>query len=204
MQDIPLSQLHAHPLNANRMDDRSLEKLRRHIQRTATYEPLTVRPHHELDGAFEIINGHHRALVLHKLGHATARCVIWNVNDEQTKLYLATLNRLRGTDVPERRAVLISSLLEDMQVDALAQLLPENEDQLRQFVEAICEEVDSHLKASRPKPCAQDHAVIMEFLLDEDGASVVNRALGAAISATRCAARGEALVQVCSAYVMRG
>jgi ParB family chromosome partitioning protein len=123
--DIEISRLLPHPENSNRMDTETLSKLRRHIEGTGRYEPLVVRPHPIEEGKFQVINGHHRLQVLKALGQTEARCVIWEVDDDQTRLYLATLNRLSGEDIPERRALLIGSLLGSFETDDLAGLLPE-------------------------------------------------------------------------------
>lgn len=58
LQDIPVALLVAHPENSNFMDAGTLKKLRRHIDRTGRYEPLTVRPHPWEEGKFQVINGH--------------------------------------------------------------------------------------------------------------------------------------------------
>ena len=91
--EVEISRLLPHPENSNRMDVETLSKLRRHIESTGRYEPLVVRPHPTEDGRFQVINGHHRLQVLKALGHTKARCVIWEVDDDQARLYLATLNR---------------------------------------------------------------------------------------------------------------
>lgn len=81
----------------------------------------------------EVLNGHNRLRVLRSIGHESARCVIWHVDDAQARLYLATLNRLAGTDVPERRAALLESLLGTFDVDELAGLLPEERGQIEEL-----------------------------------------------------------------------
>ena len=43
LQDIPIDLLAPHPENSNFMDAETLRKLRKHIERTGRYEPLTVR-----------------------------------------------------------------------------------------------------------------------------------------------------------------
>ncbi len=112
--DIPIDSLVPHPENSNYMPAGMLRKLRLHIERTGRYEPLTVRPHPTLEGRFELLNGHNRLRVLRAIGHQSARCVVWDVNDDQARLYLATLNRLAGSDVPERWAALVERKLKPL------------------------------------------------------------------------------------------
>ena len=133
VREIDIARILPHPENCNRMDARTLSKLRRHIESAGRYEPLVVRPHPAEEDKFQVINGHHRLQVLKTLGQAKAKCVVWEVDDNQARLYLATLNRLSGEDIPERRALLIGRLLEAFEVDDLAGLLPESQDQVAEL-----------------------------------------------------------------------
>src|SRR5262245_14314255 len=130
---VPLDDLLAHPLNSNVMPEDLQAKLRAHIKRTGRYPFLVVRPHPEQPGKFQVLDGHHRVAILRELGHTEARCDVWDVDDHEAKLLLATLNRLQGQDVPIRRAELIHELLGEMSVDDLAGLLPETDKQLEEL-----------------------------------------------------------------------
>ena len=89
-----------------------------------------MRPHPKRKGAFQVLDGHNRVDVLHELGVRKVRCDVWNVNDRDAKILLATLNRLEGQDVPLERAKLVHELLGEMPLDDLAGLLPEDGRQL--------------------------------------------------------------------------
>lgn len=115
------------------MNEETREKLLKHIKRTGIYEPLTVRPHPDEQGKFQIINGHNRLRVLQTLGRKTVLCAICNVDDDEARLYLATLNRLSGNDIPERRAMLLEKLLTTFDVDELAGLVPDGRNQLEEL-----------------------------------------------------------------------
>jgi hypothetical protein len=58
---------------------------------------------------------------------------VWNVDDREARLLLATLNRLEGQDLPIRRAQLIHDLLGEMPLDDLAGLLPETDKQIEEL-----------------------------------------------------------------------
>jgi len=76
------------------MSKANLAKLVRNIEQTGQYEPIIVRPHPQRKGCFQIINGYHRCHALTKLGYKTADCIVWDIDDKQTDILLATL-RLR-------------------------------------------------------------------------------------------------------------
>jgi len=130
---IPLDDLLPHPLNSNVMPPDLQAKLRAHIKRTGRYPFLVVRPHPEESGRFQVLDGHHRVAILRDLGHTEARCDVWEVNDREARLLLATLNRLQGQDQPRKRAELIHELLGEMSLDDLAGLLPESDKQIEEL-----------------------------------------------------------------------
>jgi len=108
---VPLDNLLPHPLNSNVMSPDLQAKLRAHIKWTGRYPFLVVRPPPDEPGKYQVLDGHHRVAVLRDLGHTEARCDVWQVDDREAKLLLATLNRLQGQDQPLRRAELVHELL---------------------------------------------------------------------------------------------
>ncbi len=132
-QMVPLECLTPHPLNANVLPDDIREKLKTHIKRTGRYPFIVVRPHPEDAEGLQIIDGHHRVEILRELGHSEIRCDVWDIDDREARLLLATLNRLEGQDVPIRRAQLIHELLGEMSVADLGGLLPETDKQIEEL-----------------------------------------------------------------------
>lgn len=176
LQDVPTDLLLAHPENSNFMDAETLRKLQRHIERTGRYEPLTVRPQPGEPGKFQVVNGHNRLRVLRALKLETARCIVWNLDDAQTRLYLATLNRLSGNEIPERRMALLENLLTDFDIDELSALLPEDRKQLEQLEQMVHLESD-HIAALTDGLQTSRGPVFLTFLLEAPEAKEVNLAL---------------------------
>lgn len=136
IRHISRDRLVPHPGCPNRMSRATFEKLVRNLERTRRYEPLVVRPCPGRRGFFQIINGHHRCEALRTLGLRTAEAVVWNVNDEQTNLLLATLNRLGGRDMLDKKLALLQRLSVTMALRELAQLLPQTRGQLERLINA--------------------------------------------------------------------
>jgi ParB family chromosome partitioning protein len=181
-----------------------LRKLRLHIERTGRYEPLTVRPHPALKGRFEVLNGHNRLRVLRAIRHELARCVVWDVDDDQARLYLATLNRLAGSDVPERRAALLESLLGSFDVAELSALLPDDRRQLEELERLSRLEPEDLLAAGPPARDESGALVILDFVLDEAQAKEVNLALEMIrASEEESISSGQALVGLARFYLTR-
>jgi hypothetical protein len=133
IRHIPLDHLVPHPGHPNRMSRPTFEKLVRNIERSGRYEPLVVRPCPGRRGYFQIINGHYRCEALRRLGHRTAESVVWRVNDEQTDLLLATLNRLGGRDRLDKKLALLQRLSVTVALRQLAQWLPATRGQLERL-----------------------------------------------------------------------
>ena len=184
------------------MDEETLAKLRRHIERTGRYEPLTVRPHPSEEGKFQVLNGHNRLRVLREIGHESALCTVWNVDDDQTRLYLATLNRLAGKDVPERRTILLENLLESYEVDELTKLLPDSKKEMEELEQLIRKEIEALPALDLPDQPELQIPVILNFMLDESEAREVNQALDMAIKvADENLSRSQALLELSRCYL---
>jgi ParB/RepB/Spo0J family partition protein len=134
VQTIQLNKLVAHPDNPNRQSKVNFAKLVRNIERTGKYEPLIVRRHPKRKGYFQLINGHHRCKVLEQLGYKQANVIVWDVDDEQTDILLATLNRLGGSDEQSKKLVLLKRLNETFKTRELSKLLPQTSKQIEQLV----------------------------------------------------------------------
>lgn len=199
--NIDVTRILPHPENSNRMDAETLTKLRRHVERTGRYEPLIVRPHPAQPEHFQLINGHHRLQVLKALGHNNATCIVWDVSDEQARLYLATLNSLSGEDIPERRALLIGSLLESHDLEELLSLLPEDKDQLAEL-ERLAKVEEADMAPALRHNREDTPTVILEFFLNMEGAKKVNLALELIFQRfPETAARSDALIQLANSYL---
>ncbi len=123
---IGIDRLAAYSASPNRMSKAAFAKLKSHIARTGNYEPVVVRNHSGRTGCFEIINGRHRVEALRQLGHASADCVVWDVDDDEILVLSGTLNRLGGRDDLGKKSELIKRLCERFDVRQLAAKLPDS------------------------------------------------------------------------------
>jgi len=183
---IALDDLLPHPLNSNVMSVDLQEKLRAHIRRTGRYPFLVVRPHPDEPSKFQVLDGHHRVAILRELGHREARCDVWQVDDHEAKLLLATLNRLQGQDLPIRRAELIHALLGEMSAPDLAGLLPETDKQLEEL-HALLEFPADEIAAMLEEQAAEAEMVlprVMTFVVTPAQEELIEQAVEAASDGT--------------------
>ncbi|MCX5634732.1 MAG: ParB N-terminal domain-containing protein [Planctomycetota bacterium] len=195
IQSISLDRLIAHPDNPNRMSKGNFSKLVRNIERTSLYEPLTVRRHGE---NFQIINGHHRLEALKKLGYAAAECVVWDVDDEHVDILLATLNRHCGSDILDKKLILLRRLNEKMQVRELSRLLPLTGKQIERLA-------NLKLPALPVKAGGMCFAVPLVFFVNESQQRIIEEALskaqGTEKEKTKAQRRSEALTKIAEKYL---
>lgn len=133
VQSIALDKLIAHPDNPNQQSCATFGKLVRNIERTGRYEPIVVRPHPQRGNCFQIINGEHRYKALAKLGYKSADCIVWDIDDKQVDILLATLNRLVGSDELGKKLSLLRRLNKKMESGELAKLLPQTAKQIERL-----------------------------------------------------------------------
>ena len=185
-RQIPLDDLVPHPLNSNVMPVEYREKLLAHIKRTGRYPFLVVRPHPTEPGKYQILDGHHRIGVLRENGHMEARCDVWDVDDREARLLLATLNRLEGQDLPLRRAQLLHELLAEMSASDLGGLLPETEAEIRDLhslLEFPAEEIAAQLTAEAEER-EKTLPVVIHFVVSHEQAELIDAAIERASDGT--------------------
>ena len=186
IQSISLEKLVAHPDNPNRMSKGKFAKLLRNIERTGRYEPLVVRPcpykscrccdkrnpNDDRKTCFQIINGHNRWRALKELGYKTAEVIIWDVDDQDTDIMLATLNRLGGSDVLDKKLTLLERLNQSAfrgQASELTKLVPHTANQIKRLTQLTisdCRKAVDNRKSQTLNP-------LVFFLSDEQQATVL-------------------------------
>ena len=177
-RQIPLDNLLPHPLNSNVMSPEYREKLLSHIRRTGRYPFLVVRPHPSDATKFETLDGHHRVSILRELGYTEARCDVWDVDDRESKLLLATLNRLEGQDQPLRRAQLLHELLGEWSTSDLGGLLPETEAEivdLHSLLEFPAEIAEQLLAEAEERE--KTLPVVIHFVVSHEQAELIDSAI---------------------------
>ena len=176
---IQIDDLLPHPLNSNVMPDDLREKLKAHIRRTGRYPFIVVRPHPDHPGKYQVLDGHHRVDVLKEIGHTQARCDVWEVDDREAKILLATLNRLQGQDLPRRRAELLHAILGEMSAEDLAGLIPENEKQI-QDLHSLLEFPADEVAALLDEQAQQAEKLlprVMTFVVSKEQEAAIERAV---------------------------
>jgi hypothetical protein len=124
--------------------------------------------------------------ILRELGHREARCDVWEGNDREAKLLLATLNRLEGQDAPIRRAQLVHELLGEMNLADLAGLLPETEKQIEELhslLEFPAEEIAALLDAEAEE-AEKVLPRVMSFVVTPEQEEVIEQAVELASDGT--------------------
>jgi len=198
IKSIAIDRFVPHPDNPNRMSKANFAKLVRNIERTSRYEPLVVRPCPDKPGYFQIINGYHRCQALAQLGYKTADAIVWDVDDQQTDILLATLNRLVGCDVLDKRLALLKRLNQQMEPKALAKLLPQTAKQIEHLTNLKIPNTPAKINAN----CLANPLV---FFVNDKQHQMIEQALRLAEhnlnQSTRAAKRAAALTRIAQGYL---
>jgi ParB/RepB/Spo0J family partition protein len=172
IRSVRLDKFIAHPDNPNRMSKVNFGRLVRNIEQTGRYEPIIVRPHPQREDYFQIINGEHRCKALAKLSYKTANCIVWDIDDKQVDILLATLNRLVGTDQIDKKLSLLKRLHKRMKSAELAKLLPQTAKQI--------ERITSLKMPRRLKINVKSFSNPMVFFVNDAQQEIIERALTSA------------------------
>jgi len=198
IRSIALDKLAAHVDNPNEMSKVNFAKLVRNIERTGRYEPLIVRPSPKKRGYYQIINGEHRCHALSKLGYETADCIVWDIDDEQTDIFLATLNRLGGTDELGKKLKLFGRLKRRMETAEFAKFLPQSAKQIERLL---------NLKRPRApvKADARSFAEAMVFFVSDEQKKTIEEAITSTAKEqakmTKAAKRAKAMTAIAENFL---
>lgn len=194
---LPLEALVPNRQAPNRMSRMFAKKLRRNIKQVGLYETLTVRPHPLMKGKFELLNGHARLEALRGLGADSAKCEVWQVAEREAQLFLAILNKLKGSDVPELRMKLLLDLLQRYPKEELASRVPETVAYPAKLEGLPAAAETEEQKAPKLKP----DVIIVNFYLTSEQHRVVSTALDDILQKFGLSDSAEALVKMAQLYV---
>ena len=198
IQSIALDKLTAHPDNPNQQSRVNFAKLVRNIERTGRYEPLIVRPCPDKADRFQIINGYHRCHALTKLGYKTADCIVWDIDNEETDILLATLNRLGGSDELCKKLTLLKRLNKRVESAELAKLLPQTARQIERLA-------NLKMPTAPAKINAKCFAIPLVFFVNDTQQKQIEKALSLVeepkAKTTKAARRAAALVHIAGYFL---
>ena len=179
--DLPTKDIEPDPANPNTVNDELLDALRADILQRGFVQPVLVRPH---EGRYRIIDGEHRWKVLRDADAETVPCVIDDAGEDDARLRLLTMNRLRGEFVPVRLAKVLAKLAEQMDETELRERLgmDEAEYESARAVENAGEDVDERLAASMMHE-AQNAPEVLTWKFAAGEAEMVEQAIQTQIEA---------------------
>jgi len=195
MKAICLDILHPDPRSANLMSAEFRDKLKANYKIHKRFPALIVRQHPSKRSEYAVIDGHQRLLVAKELGLKELPCEVWDVDDKRAALLLATLNQLRGEDIPQKRAKLFEGLLGAFSKEQLVTLVPESQQEIDALIGLLKrneETLQAQFKEALKKE-AQLLPVLLNFVLSPSDAELVTNTL----KARQPEDLNKALVQLC-------
>jgi hypothetical protein len=119
---VPVERIHPNPWNPNRQDDRTYQANRESIRTFGFIDPVTARPHPDIDGDWQIIDGEHRFRAAQDEGMTEVDLIPLKLDDNAAKKLTVILNEARGEADVALLGELLSSL--EMELDELQIGLP--------------------------------------------------------------------------------
>ena len=127
-------------------------------------------------------------------------CRMWDVDDNESLVLLATLNRLTGNDQLQSKSKLIKSLTKCIDIKELAKQLPDN----KKAIERLTSLVQKDYIYPDKKPLSLGPMV---FFLDDEQTELIDLALAKAgqntPEGTRAQKKAAAFVKISKAYLLQ-
>lgn len=184
MRTVPIGAVHPNPWNPNHMEEREFEAQVESITTYGFIDPITVRPHPDRDGEYQIIDGEHRHRAALRLGHDQVPVIVLPLTDAQAKKLTAIFIETKGKADTVQLGQLLRELAMDMDVDALRIGLPFTPVEVQDLISAA----DFDWDAIQPAlPPSEDEAEEREwetlhFRVPSSVARVVDDALAKALA----------------------
>lgn len=96
--------------NANHVHRSTMEKIKNSIREFGIVENSVVRPHPEFPGKYEVLSGNHRLQIYKQLRVKKVPCKVVELDDAMARVLAQTLNRTRGSDDPQKLALLMDEI----------------------------------------------------------------------------------------------
>lgn len=106
VEHVPIASIDLDEQNPNEMDDATMDALREEVRR-GFLQPIVVR---RVGDRYGMVDGEHRMLVVREQGYETIPAVVIDADEDEGRIRLLTMNRLRGQMVPIRMAYLLADL----------------------------------------------------------------------------------------------
>lgn len=186
--EIPTDRIEPDPSNPNKMTDSVLEALAEDVRTKGFVQPVLVRPSGD---TYLIVDGEHRWRVLRDLGIEVVPCVIDDRPEDDARMRMVSMNRLRGKPAPGKLAGVLADLSDTIGPEAVTEALAMDDEEM---VEALApnpvEGVEEH-------PIEQPEAqpVVMKWRMNPESAEKVEAALEAR-QVAGAATRADALIEL--------
>lgn len=199
---LRIADIELDPTNPNELDDAMYEALTREIRDQGFTQPVVVWVKPEGDGQpYRMIDGEHRMRVLADLGAEVVPAVIDKASEteDQARLRLLTMNRLRGQFVPIKLALLLKDLSTRIPEKELRKRLGyepgEFKDTLR--LADFTDPVGDRLRVAVEKE-RKEAPVVLKFICNARDAAAIEKAVDALVEGK--VDRGQALARICRTF----
>lgn len=135
---IPKDKLHPNPWNPNHMNPRQQKGVEESVTTYGQVMELLVRPHPDIEGEYQIIDGEHRFKALPNEVYCN---VIHGLPDAEAKKLTIVMNETRGSADKIELAQLLAEI--DSEVEDLANALPYEDSELEELIKLADVDWDS-------------------------------------------------------------
>lgn len=202
LENIPVDLIDPDPDNPNEIDEAMMEALSAEIDR-GFVQPILVRP---AGDRWKLVDGEHRWRLVTDKGYPTIPAVIdrsfadGQEGEDEAKVKLLTMNRLRGQFVPIKLAYVLADLTKRIPEDQLRKRLGMDAGELRDNLRLanFTDDVGERLRENIEREARDAPAVLTFVCANPQDAAAISRVVDALVGDD--VDRGQALAAICRAY----
>lgn len=201
VREVPVELIDPDPDNPNTMDEALYEALSAEIDQ-GFVQPVLLRP---LGDRFRMVDGEHRWRLVRDKGYATIPAVVEDYGEgqaaeDEARIRLLAMNRLRGQFVPIRLAYVLADLAQRIPEEELRRRLGMESGELRDSLRlaTFSDDLSDRLREGVEREERAAPTVITFVVGNERDAAAIERVIGATV--TEKLDRGAALARICRHY----
>lgn len=146
--DLKTDSIVPDPMNPNALNSEVMDALKADILENGFVQPILVRPH---EGKYRCIDGEHRWRVLSEAGAETVPCIIDDAGEDDARLRLMSMNRLRGEFEPVALAKVLANLSDTVGEEELRRRLGMDETEYEDAIAGTIEVPEIETEQTAPE-----------------------------------------------------
>ena len=140
LKSIPIDAIDPDPDNPNMMSDKQMEALELSIKKHGFAKDIWVNDTGR--GRYRVIDGHHRLIIMKKLGRKAIKCRVFKMDDTRVRILRQVGNNLTGVHNHTKDAEEIRKIIDSMGLESLSEITGKSEYHYRKLISGAIDDAE--------------------------------------------------------------